>query len=460
MDTDDRQHLEGLLIEYTKRLRIREKQLALYGISVDPSIPIEVERLKEKIAGIQAKLGEPSWSVQSEPLAPPLLTSSSADTKLQSSRNQIFISYSHSDKRWLDRLHIHLKPLERDNTIVRWDDTMLKPGTKWREEIDQALKVAKVAILLVSADFLASDFITHNELPPLLKAAEEKGAVILPVIISACLFLRNKNLSQFQAVNDPSRPLNKMRRHQQDEVFVKITEAVEEALKRRTQSTAPVEHIDRLGKKPENSADVLQVVSAAAQKPTDQLNKAVLRQLLDRHFSNSELHDLCFDLNIDYERLPGQGKGDKARELVAYAERYGRIAELAAKCREIRPYADWESMYQTVSPQQRQTSDTLSTYQQYTLIKLDGNQYKRLVEALLSAFTSYDDFGVMLRFELDVHLETIVSLSGNLRDIAFGIVNWAETRGNLKELIQGARKHNPGNPELRTVAQELLGPNA
>jgi hypothetical protein len=155
-----------------------------------------------------------------------------APTNVQQRRNQIFISYSHSDKRWLDRLHVHLKPLERDNTIVRWDDTMIKPGSKWREEIDKALKATKVAILLISADFLASDFIATDELPPLLKAAEEEGAVILPMIVSASRFTQTKSLSVFQAVNQPSQPLAGLPRHRQEEVLVKVAEAVEQAIGR------------------------------------------------------------------------------------------------------------------------------------------------------------------------------------------------------------------------------------
>ncbi len=77
----------------------------------------------------------------------------------------------------------------------------------WREEIRQAIASAKVAVLLVSADFLASDFIASDELPRLLAKAESEGTVVSPVIISPYRFEETKGLSRFQAVNPPSRPL-------------------------------------------------------------------------------------------------------------------------------------------------------------------------------------------------------------------------------------------------------------
>jgi hypothetical protein len=66
-----------------------------------------------------------------------------------------------------------------------------------------------------------------------------------------------------------------------------------------------------------------------------------LRTLIIAHFNDGELRDLCFDLGIDYENLPGQGKSDKARELVAYVQRYERTDELVALCRRLRPNVAW-----------------------------------------------------------------------------------------------------------------------
>jgi hypothetical protein len=159
--------------------------------------------------------------------------------------NNVFISYSHADTKWLQRLQVHLKPLERHGTITRWDDTLIAAGTRWREEIQEALARAKVAILLVSADFLASDFIANNELPPLLLAAEQRGTLILPVIISPCRFVQTEALSCFQAVNNPVRPLAGLRPARREAVFLEVTQRIEEALTKSEKGLASAADITR-----------------------------------------------------------------------------------------------------------------------------------------------------------------------------------------------------------------------
>ena len=144
-------------------------------------------------------------------------------------RTQVFISYSHADTEYLKRLKKHLKPHIRDGTIREWDDTQIQPGSDWLDEIEQALQSARVAVLLVSVDFLASDFVAEKELPTFLKAAKDEGALILPVIVGTCEYSETK-LGRFQALNDPSRPLKRLSVDEQDEVWVKLVKRVREAL--------------------------------------------------------------------------------------------------------------------------------------------------------------------------------------------------------------------------------------
>lgn len=167
-------------------------------------------------------------------------------------RYKVQIFYSHKDLKWLNRLQIHLKPLERDGLVEHWDDTLIKPGSTWRGEIRNALESAKVVVLLISADFLASDFIVRDELPPLLAAAEAEGVIILPVILSPSRFQSAPSLAQFQTVNSPVKPLIGLSEGDQERIWVKLTESIESALTSYQQGTGlsserPAYSIDATG---------------------------------------------------------------------------------------------------------------------------------------------------------------------------------------------------------------------
>lgn len=119
-----------------------------------------------------------------------------AGKRLPVPRDQVFVCYSHRDAHWLTRLQVHLKPLALD----MWSDRRIGLGEQWHQEITKALARAKAALVLVSADSLASDYINSEELPRLLAAAEEDGCRIIPVLAGPSLFHATPALNRFQGV--------------------------------------------------------------------------------------------------------------------------------------------------------------------------------------------------------------------------------------------------------------------
>lgn len=96
-------------------------------------------------------------------------------------RDQIFISYSHKDNAWLERLQTMLAPLQPQEILMIWADTNIRPGQLWKEEIERALARAKVAVLLVSPAFLASGWIHTEELPQPVETARREGLTSLRI---------------------------------------------------------------------------------------------------------------------------------------------------------------------------------------------------------------------------------------------------------------------------------------
>lgn len=141
----------------------------------------------------------------------------------------IFLGYSRQDAAYLARLQRYLTPSVRSGAIPLWDNTQIKPGDDWKHSIEQALISARVALLLVSVDFLASEYVAKEELPRLLSAAEARGTRILPIILTPCLFQRT-NLSHFHPINDPTRPMSGLNQHEQDLVWERAVETVLDTL--------------------------------------------------------------------------------------------------------------------------------------------------------------------------------------------------------------------------------------
>jgi len=152
-------------------------------------------------------------------------------------RDQLFISYSHVDRDWVARLQKMIRPLVRSETLRLWDDSQIPAGAKWKVEIEKALASAKVALLLVSDDFLASEFVINKELPPLLRAAEEEGLCILWVCLSPC-FYEATSIHDYQAVLPPGEPLEAMGPVQQKMALKTIAGAIRDAL---TSEVAPAQ---------------------------------------------------------------------------------------------------------------------------------------------------------------------------------------------------------------------------
>jgi tetratricopeptide (TPR) repeat protein len=138
----------------------------------------------------------------------------------------VFISYSHKDEVWKNRLLTHLRISEKEGLLELWDDRRIAAGTEWRAEIEKAIDAAAIGILLISADFLASDFIHDEEIPRMLEQRSKNGMRLFPVIVRACDRQVVPWLDSLQILPIGARPLAGFGGNRRDEEMATIAREV------------------------------------------------------------------------------------------------------------------------------------------------------------------------------------------------------------------------------------------
>ena len=101
---------------------------------------------------------------------------------------KIFLSYAHADESFKNEIYKHLSPLKRSEKIKMWSDKELLPGSSFNDEIKEKLKQSDIIILLISADFIDSDYCYEIEMQNAIIRAEKEECYVVPVIVRDCLW--------------------------------------------------------------------------------------------------------------------------------------------------------------------------------------------------------------------------------------------------------------------------------
>lgn len=174
---------------------------------------------------------------QSTPTVPEVESQSNQrDTGVSSPRIQhiapkIFISYSHIDEKFKNELVKMLIPLEDQGLFEIWQDRKIVPGNEWYQDIQDAMNTCNLALLLVSGDFLASDFIRREEITRLLQRRKEEGLRVVPIIIRPCKWQSVPVLKDLQALPKNGEPvINFTGAGKRDSVWTQIATSIERLL--------------------------------------------------------------------------------------------------------------------------------------------------------------------------------------------------------------------------------------
>src|SRR5258708_5422684 len=96
---------------------------------------------------------------------------------------KIFFCYAHEDEALLNKLKAHLKPFQLEGLIELWYDRDISAGTEWEREISKHLNTADIILLLISPDFMASEYCYSIEMKRAVERHECEEARVIPVIL-------------------------------------------------------------------------------------------------------------------------------------------------------------------------------------------------------------------------------------------------------------------------------------
>ncbi len=191
--TDRQESLKRQLQSQYKTLWHLEEQKAKFGISTPPHIAIgiedaqaEIERLEAEVQKLARRLGQSSGVVSPPPAGEP--EEARARKREEEARSEgptVFVSYHRADEQEKEALVKQLKVLSSVGLIDVWSEDEVTPGSEWAAEIDRAIDRARVAVLLISPDFLASRE-KLGEVRRLLERRQQEGLVVIPIIARYC----------------------------------------------------------------------------------------------------------------------------------------------------------------------------------------------------------------------------------------------------------------------------------
>ncbi len=141
---------------------------------------------------------------------------------------KLFYSYSHKDEPLRDEMETHLKILERQRLISSWRDRLIRPGDQWGNEIDRKLESADIILLLVSADFIASDYCYCKEMKRALERGQSGDARVIPVILRDCNW-KNAPFAKLQGLPKNVKAVTQW--SDRDSAWRDVSEGIEDAVK-------------------------------------------------------------------------------------------------------------------------------------------------------------------------------------------------------------------------------------
>lgn len=147
---------------------------------------------------------------------------------------EVFFSYSHKDEPFREQLETHLSMLKRQGLIKPWHDRMITAGDEWKGQIDDNLNAADIVLLLVTANFLASDYCYDIEMMRAMERHEIGEARVVPIILTPVEGWMHSPFAKLQVLPKDGKPVTKW--EDRDEAFVNVAQGIRRVIELLSQS--------------------------------------------------------------------------------------------------------------------------------------------------------------------------------------------------------------------------------
>ena len=225
----------------------------------------------------------------------------------------IFYSYAHQDERLRKQLEAHLSILKRQGIIEEWYDRDIDAGFEWESKIDTHLNTANIILLLISADFLASNYCYSIEVKRALERHEAREARVIPIILRSVDW-QDVPFAQLQALPANAKPISTWRNR--DEAFSNVAEGIRRAVKDlyTSPSVTPASR-DTIGRSIKHEVSPIQVLSIPYRRNPFFTGRDAL--ITDLHTQLNKNRTVTLT-----QAISGQGGIGKTQMAIEYAYRY------------------------------------------------------------------------------------------------------------------------------------------
>ena len=208
-------HNSNAILLQAKYNKLEEDQSI--GILERSTYSLELNRINHSITSL---LDSTNFNNPNDPPA-------SASPPAMPTKKSVFFSYAHEDKELQQRLRVHLSPLRRSDKINDWSDEEIQAGSEWDEEIKKRLRSANIILLLVSPDFIASDYIWDTELKTAMERHNNGEAIVVPIILKPCQW-HEMPFGKLQALPAGAKPVVEWA--SQDQALYSVAEGIRKLL--------------------------------------------------------------------------------------------------------------------------------------------------------------------------------------------------------------------------------------